>query len=230
MKTDPDRTVWIFLRCGLTQTVLFHPVGHEDCLCWTRLILLRIWNLNPHPPTRGSARCQGGRSRKRGSVGPSCLRLLCLSFSVVGSSGSCLFFYPQHRGGSLVSRTDGPGGYKPGSARLLFLPPPWKNPDGGPQCALNLPQASGPDPAILSENGRIHRQFRWVPGAARPHATPRHLPVQRRDGGSRTRRWRLYTCHCCIYLHRPSGGRSDLKLSAPPELRPGPPYTKTMIY
>lgn len=40
-------------------------------------------------------------------------------------------------------------------------------------------------------------------GESQPPLTPRrspgHLSVQRRDVESRTRLWRLYTCHCCIY-------------------------------
>lgn len=140
----------------------------------------------PPPSRRGNARCQSGRSRKRAAVslrrvrGFLLLRLRVACRIVGGAVSPCS---PKQSHGASASRTNGHGGQRGGTERLgssrLLLPPlRWKNPDGGPQCALSLPQASGPDsrsspgiwtdsPAVwVSPCGRSRLEGHLVTGAA----------------------------------------------------------------
>lgn len=169
---------------------------------------------HPRPLSAGSARCQSRRSRKRAAAS---VRRVCGSAAFLGLSRlsdppeSGVLLQPAGKR-RIFGLTDGRTRWAPrrGQTRLGSARPPLccggktRTEARSVRSASRRPPAR--TPAFLPENGRIHWQFRWVPAAARAWRITRSSVRAAQEDTSRTRLWRLYTCHCCIYQ----------KYSAPP--------------
>ncbi|MEQ2160239.1 hypothetical protein GOODEAATRI_031614, partial [Goodea atripinnis] len=102
---------------------------------------------------------------------------------------------------------------EPDPFRLSSAPPRWKTPDGGPRCALLLPQAFGPEFHVSAEKWTDSPAV-WVSTSSvrtQNRTEPAHLVVHWLEGEGRTRLWRLYTCHCCLFQEEPAPPLWSLK-------------------